>query len=65
MSCSPALFARHMNQALAPLLKENWVKIYLDDLIVYAADLIERLDKLFKHLRSVGIKLNLSKPLQM
>ena len=64
LSCSPALFARQMNQALAPLLKENWVKSYLDDLIVYAADyvtLIERLDKLFKHLRYVGIKLNLSK----
>ena len=64
LSCSPAIFARQLNQALAPLLKENWVKNYLDDLIVYAADygtLIERLGKLFKHLKSIGIKLNLSK----
>ena len=64
LSCFPALFARQMNQALAPLLKENWVKSYLDDLIVYAAGyvtLIERIGKLFKHLMSVGIKVNLSK----
>ena len=63
LSCSP-IFARQMNQALAPLLKENWVKSHLDDLIVYAADynsLLERLGKLFRHLQSVGIKLNLSK----
>ena len=64
LSCSPAIFARQMNQALAPLLKDNWVKNYLDDLIVSAANyetLLERLNKLFTHLKSVGIRLNLSK----
>ncbi len=64
LSCSPAIFARQINQVLAPLLKENWVKNYLDDLIVYAADhstLLARLNKLFKHLTMVRIKLNLSK----
>lgn len=64
LSCSPAIFARQINQVLAPLLKENWVKNYLDDLIIYAADystLLARLNKLFKHLTMVGIKLNLSK----
>ena len=62
LSCSSAIFARQMNQTLAPLLKENWVKSHLDDLIVYAADyntLLERLGKLFRYLQSVGIKLNL------
>ncbi len=47
-SCSPGVFARQINQVLAPLLKENWVKNYLDDLIFYAADysiLLARLDK--------------------
>ena len=38
LSCSPAIFVRQMNQALSPLLKENWMKSYLNDLIVYAAD---------------------------
>ena len=53
-----------MNQVLAPLLRENWVKNYLDDLIVYATDystLLQRLDRLFSHLASVGIKLYFSK----
>ena len=64
LSCSPAIFSRKMNEILAPLLKENWVKNYLDDLIVYAADystLLDRLHRLFSHLKSVGVKLNLSK----
>ncbi len=48
---------------LAPLLKENWLRSYLDD-IIYAPTyntLLQRLDKLFKHMTSVGIRLNLSK----
>lgn len=64
LSCSPAIFSRQMNKVLAPLLKESWLKSYLDDLIVCAKDyatLVSRLDKLFSHLSTVGIKLNLSK----
>ena len=64
LSCSPAIFARQMNKALAPLLKESWVKNYLDDIIVCAKDyatLLHRLDRLFRHLTAVGVKLNLSK----
>ncbi len=64
LSCSAAIFARQLAQVLAPLLKENWLKSYLDDIIIYAPTyntLLQRLDKLFKHMTSVGIKLNLSK----
>ncbi len=46
---------------LAPLLKEDWLKSYLDDIIYAPYILLQRLDKLFKHMTSVGIKLNLSK----
>ncbi len=37
LSCSAAIFARQLAKVLAPLLKESWLKHYLDDIIVYAA----------------------------
>ena len=64
LSCSAAIFTRQLNAVLAPLLKEKWVSSYLDDIIVYSNDfntLLNRLDKLFSHMKKVGIKLNLSK----
>ncbi len=64
LSCSAAIFARQLAKVLAPLLKENWIRSYLDDIIIYAPTyntLLQRLDKLFKHMTEVGIKLNLSK----
>ncbi len=53
-----------MATLLSPLLKEGWMKNYLDDLIIWAPDLsslTQRLRKAFPLLRENGIKLNLSK----
>ena len=64
LSCSPAIFTRHMASLLAPLLKEGWLKNYLDDLILWAPDfstLTSRLQQLFSLLAQKGVKLNLSK----
>ncbi len=63
-SCSPAVFARKLAEVLTPLRRKNWVRSYLDDIIVYAPSyevLLEGVDQLFTHMRSVEIKLNLSK----
>ncbi len=64
LSCSPAIFSRQMAQVLSPLIRQGWVKNYLDDVILFAPDfgtLLSRLGTLFSHLSKGGIKLNLSK----
>lgn len=64
LSCSPAIFSRQLQTALAPLLKAEWIKTYLDDVIISAPDfntLLSRLHETFEHMGGVGIKLNLSK----
>lgn len=64
LSCSPAIFSRHMANLLAPLLKEGWIKNYLDDLILWAPDfatLTTRIRSVFELLVTKGVKLNLSK----
>lgn len=64
LSCSPAIFTRHMASLLTPLVKKGWIKNYLDDLIVWAPDfstLNERLSETFALLKKNGVKLNLSK----
>ena len=64
LSCSPAIFTRHMASILSPLLKEGWIRNYLDDLIIWAPDfttLTQRLRKTFSVLKNNGVKLNLSK----
>ncbi len=64
LSCSPAIFTHHMVTLLSPLLKEGWIKNYLDDLIIWAPDLsslTQRLRKTFTFLWENGVKLNLSK----
>ncbi len=53
-----------MATLLPPLLKEGWIKNYLDDLIIWAPDLsslTQRLRKTFTLLMENGVKLNLSK----
>ncbi len=63
-SCSPAIFTRHMAVLLSPLLKESWIKNYLDDLIIWVPDftsLTQRLRKKFTLLEENDDKLNLSK----
>ena len=64
LSCSPAIFSRVMGNMLTPLVKQGWVKNYLDDIILWApsfSSLLKRLDTLFKHLSSHGVKLNVGK----
>lgn len=64
LSCAPAIFSRKMAEILTPLLREGWVKNYLDDIILWAEDfdqLMERLRKLFGLLEENGVKLNLTK----
>ncbi len=64
LSCSPAIFSRQMAQLLSPLVRQGWTKNYLDDVIIMAPDfdiLLTRLDTLFQHLATNGVKLNLSK----
>ncbi len=58
LSCSAAVFARKLAEVLTPLRKKNWVRNYLDDIIVYAPsyeELLERADQSFTHMKSVGI----------
>lgn len=64
LSCSPALFSREMGKMLAPLIKQGWVRNYLDDVILWAnsfEELVSRLDTLFEHFIKFGLKLNVSK----
>ena len=54
LSCSPAIFTRHMASLLTPLVKKGWIKNYLDDLIIWAPDfstLNERLSETFALLK--------------
>ena len=53
-----------MAQVLSLLTKLGWLKIVLDDIIVFGPDfesLVERLGILFKLLIDKGLKVNLSK----
>ncbi len=64
LSCLAAIFVRQLQGALAPVLKQGWVKSYLDDVIVCAPNfdcLLQRLGKVFERMEEVGINSNLSK----
>ncbi len=64
LSCSPTIFSRQIAQVLAPLIKQGWVKNYLDDIVLFGPDfgtLVERLGQLFHTLREKGVKVNISK----
>ena len=64
LSCAPAIFSRQIEQILAPLIRQGWVRNYLDDIICFAPSfecLLTRLSTLFERLTSFGVKLNLSK----
>ncbi len=63
LNCSPAIFSRRMASILTPLVRQGWVKNYLDDLILWAPDfpeLLSRVKQLFILLTDHGVKLNLS-----
>ncbi len=60
LGCSAAIFSRHMAQLLSHLIRQGWVKNYLDNVIPFASDfgsLFSRLDTLFKHLSQGGIQI--------
>ncbi len=64
LSCSASIFVRQLQAAMASILKQGWIKSYLDDIIVSAPSfqqLLQRLGKVFKHMGRMGIKLNISK----
>ncbi len=64
LNCSPAIFSRRMASILAPLVKQELVRNYLDDLILLAPDfpkLLSRVKQLFTLLTDHGVKLNLNK----
>ncbi len=64
LSCSASTFVRQLQGALAPLLRQGWVKSYLDDVILCAPSfqlLLQRLGEVFQYMGEVGIKLNLPK----
>ncbi len=64
LSCSASIFVKQLQGALAPLLRNNWIKSYLDDIIIGAPSfqiLLQRLDQVFEQMHAKGIKLNLSK----
>ncbi len=64
LSCSASIFVRQLQGALAPLLRQGWVKSYLDDIILCAPNfqlLLKRLGEVSQYMGEVGIKVNLSK----
>ncbi len=46
LSCSPAIFSRQMAQLLSPLIRQGWVKNYVDDVILFAPDFDTLLSRL-------------------
>ncbi len=64
LSYSASIFVRQLQGALALLLRQGWVKSYLDDIILCAPSfqlLLQRLGEVFQYMGEVGIKLNFSK----
>ncbi len=60
LNCSPAIFSRKMASLLKLLLKEGWVRNYLDDVMLMAPDfdtLLERLEQLLDLLAQNGVTL--------
>ncbi len=50
LSCSASIFVRQLQGALAPLLRQGWVKSYLEDIILCAPSfqlLMQRLGEVF------------------
>ena len=64
LSSSSAVFSRALAVVLAPLARENWIKSYLDDIILWSDDfdtLMERMERVFTRFENMGLKLNLEK----
>ncbi len=64
LSCSSAIFSRHVATLLSLLLKKGWIKNYFNYFIIWAPDfttLTNHLKNFFLLLIENGIKINLSK----
>lgn len=64
LGCLASIFVRPLQGALVPLLKNSWVKSYLDDIKVCGptyGTILRRLDLVFEQMQKTGIKLNLIK----
>ena len=64
LSCSPAIFSRQMASILTPMLKEGWIRNYLDDVILWAPDfptMLNRVERTLQVFQENGVKLNLTK----
>lgn len=64
LRCNKAIFARQIAQVLPPLIKQGWVKNYLDDIVIFGYDFntsLERLDQSFNTLSEKGVKVNIRK----
>ena len=64
LSSSAAVFSRALAEVLASLARENWIRSYLDDIIIWAEDflsLLDRMEKVFDRCETMGLKLNLDK----
>ncbi len=64
LNCSPAIFSRRKGSILTPLVKQGWLRNYMDDLILWGPDfpeLLSRVKQFFSLLTDHGVKLNLSK----
>ena len=64
LSVSPAIFTRAMQKVLEPLVKKGWVRNYLDDVVIFAQnyeELMDRLSLVLERFLEMGLKLNVSK----
>ena len=64
LSVSPAVFTRKMQEVLRPLVKQGWLRNYLDDVVIWAdsfSELLSRMQETFERLKEMGMKLNVSK----
>merc|ERR1711888_534230 len=64
LSSAAAVFSRSLAVVLDPLARENWIKSYLDDIILWANDfttLLDRMGRVFGRFEAMGLKLNLDK----
>ncbi len=56
LSCSAAIFVRHLQQALAPLLYHSWIKSYLVDVVICTSPFNALLQRLDLACEQIGIR---------
>ncbi|XP_043462406.1 uncharacterized protein LOC122498643 [Leptopilina heterotoma] len=61
---SPAVFQRFVNEIFRPLVKEEILQIYFDDIIILAStedEAVERLETVMQHASEYGLEINFKK----